>query len=194
VQLAELAAGAQQQVTIPAAGRALFRDDRLWAAVDPGRTIAERREDNNDASSSEGARLLTTPGAFDPQLKLNWRLVTPRGCPTRSSPAPTVGFLTDDDGNGRAGPGDVPVIFFVSFENGINPGIVRGISGRTGAVVFQSPAGSTSPPRPPSPIWTATAFPRSSRSGSSPAPRPAPSPGGWWRSTATAPSAGSPRP
>jgi hypothetical protein len=141
VRWPSLAAGATAVVAVPLSGQALFRDNRLWGAVDLAGDFVEGREDNNDAPTGEDARLATVQGAFSPQIKLNWRGANDAET-NQILTAPMVAYLDDDNGDGHAGEGDVPSILFAAQLTTTVPSSVparvRGVNGHTGAVTFTS--------------------------------------------------------
>lgn len=140
-RVASLGGGETAEIVVPLTGKALFRDNRLWAAIDLDGAIPEIREDNNDAPSGGDARLVTVQGAFAPTLKLNWKGANDQEF-NQIMVAPMVGYLDDSNGDGREGPGDLPHIVFTTQQTNVVPATVpaklRAINPRTGAITLQS--------------------------------------------------------
>lgn len=133
---AEIAAGATVDLLVPLAGISLFRDNRLSAIVDPDNEIAESNEANNLVFGGRERKVVATTGSFQPLLKLEWKGTPDDPNTFGAIDSPAVAHLNDDNGDGRAGPGDTPdIVFFAHNQNGRR---VFAINGRTGDLVFSS--------------------------------------------------------
>jgi len=137
-----LAVNARLPFDVPVEGVVQFRDNRVFVFVDSENVVAERNETNNVWASGREQRFVPTPGSLDPQLKHRHTVFTiaqdgraneGSDLPVRDfeGVAPVILNLNDDDGDGRAGPGDVPDVVMRS-----SMGNVVALDGRTGRQHF----------------------------------------------------------
>jgi CARDB/FG-GAP-like repeat/Putative Ig domain len=124
-----LASGVHAALDVSVSGVAQFRDNRLFAIVDPTNLIRETLEDNNVRASGAEKRLLSVHGAFAPSSRSFF-------VQRDSYVPPIVGQLNDDNGDGRIDERDVPEIVVTTFNYTTSgpPPSVRVIDGRTGEV------------------------------------------------------------
>jgi hypothetical protein len=133
--------GAAVSLAVAVAGTVLFRDNRVFAIVDPGQVIGEQRTANNVYVSGRERRFVPAPGPLRAEVELEWNGAGPDDAKKQVITSPMVAQLTDDDGDGRVGPGDVPDIVFVASDSvGLTiqsaAGYLRAIDGRTGELVL----------------------------------------------------------
>lgn len=128
-QSAGLAKDATIEIAVAVAATALFRDNRVHVFVDPDGVVDELREDNNTYVSGREKRFAPVPGGFSAALKWEWN-----GAPAWEAQlvsTPMVAQLNDDNGDGHAGPGDIPDIVATS-----RLGYMHAFNGKTGAIMW----------------------------------------------------------
>ncbi|MEE8526203.1 MAG: PKD domain-containing protein, partial [Thermoanaerobaculia bacterium] len=137
-----IAVGEASALNVPVTGTVAFRNQLLYVFVDATDVLPELDETNNVQHSGGDCEAIPIPGDFDPVVEVEWPLATtdvPFSADSLSTPI--VVHLTDDDGDGRRGEGDIPDIVFVSIDLTfpLNPQPrLRAISGDSGAAIFDA--------------------------------------------------------
>ena len=105
-----------------------------WVPATPGAPAV------NDGCMAEVA-----PGTFNPVVEWRWSESTSHPGYDNVVSTVMVGNLTDDDGDGTIGDGDVPELVFTSFrqQNQTGPGVLQAVSGDGSGLVWAvtSPGG-----------------------------------------------------
>lgn len=112
-----------QNLQIPVHGVLDFKNAPIAVAVDSSQLVDELKEDNNVALSSD-FRTLANVGVIDPYVSHRWRF-RGQGQTTYFTIAP----IKDDNGDGKVGQGDKPLVFVTDrdFKGGKCCVTVRGI-------------------------------------------------------------------
>lgn len=126
-----IAAGAQAVVSATFAGTVRFRDDLLFAMVDPGNVVAETSETNNVWDTGRQCDFRPQPGPLTPTLEWSW---TSTAVDPNALNVPCTPCVADLTGDG------FPEVIFQSTSdtsgNNVPIGPLRVLDGRTGAELF----------------------------------------------------------
>lgn len=89
-------------------------------------------------SVDESCVVETEPGEFDPTVEWQWSSHATFSGYHQIMATPSVGNLTDDDGDGVIDEDDIPEVVFTSFAGSAytSPGVITAISGDSGAEVW----------------------------------------------------------
>ncbi|MBI5849454.1 MAG: VCBS repeat-containing protein [Planctomycetes bacterium] len=128
--VAPLAGSTNTQVTIAVAQTSVrFRDDLLWAAVDPANTVLETDESNNLWDTGRQSIVQTQPGRLQPVLEWSWTAATVQPTALNVNCTPAVGDLDRD--------GYPEIVFGSTASTGgeaLTLGYLRILDGRTGTL------------------------------------------------------------
>jgi len=124
-------AGAQISVVVPIDSQIIFRDNRIFAFVDPEDTALETDETNNVIHNMADCEFIPPVGAFDPELEWAWTGSNIAPLHYHVACTPIVANLNDDNNDGQINTEDIPDIIFSSFldSHSADQGVLRAISG-----------------------------------------------------------------
>lgn len=130
---ASLAAGVRAGetvfVSVPTNGTLNFRDNTIFAKVDPSNAVAESREDDNLLDTGRSCEYRPPSGVFTPIIEWDWG-------PANAVTSPTFYEVDTNPLVGDVNLDGIPDIVFVAGVRQFDDGIIRVISGRDGSPIW----------------------------------------------------------
>ena len=116
-------------VDVAALGTVLFRDNVIYAEVDPLNVVPEVSETNNLFDTGRGCQFRPPVGVFTPTVEWEWNSSSDMPTYTAVDTIPLVGDVNGDT---------IPDVVFNSgvAPGGFGDGVIRALDGRTGAEIF----------------------------------------------------------
>lgn len=123
--------GETMTYTIEVGGKALFKDNLIFAFVDYKNAVKETDEENNITFNKANCKLEPVVGEFNPVLEWEWTGSNVSPSSNQVMCAPVVANLNDDNEDGEIDMYDIPDIVFNTFVGSqyTYGGTLRAISG-----------------------------------------------------------------